>query len=211
MKKIFIIISFIALLNLTYFGAIFYAHNFNPNFLKIDKCLDDGGVWDDKTNICHKDSSDIKDIITKFYSSEYFKQGFGSIQTPYPDFSQDLTNTINQTIEKVNLSIKNTPKDEKPELIEGNVFVSLYEGATSVDVISININENIATVKILATYDLRKYGETNFKPISWNDEIRLKNENKLWKIDNIFYKGEENIRAGGEKSNLKSFLKNAFN
>lgn len=190
-----------------YFGAIFYAHEFNPNSLKIDECLDEGGVWDYKQNICQTDSSDIKNIVTKFYSSNYFTQGFGSTQTSHIDFSQDLANAINQAIEKENISIKNTPKGDKPELIEGNVFVSLYEGATKVDVISVNINKDIATVNIKATYDLTKYGVPDHNAVSWNDEVILKNENGLWKIDNILYKAGENIRVAGEKPDLKSFLK----
>jgi hypothetical protein len=35
-----------------YFGLLFYAHDFNPRFLKIDSCLDSGGAWDYGKNVC---------------------------------------------------------------------------------------------------------------------------------------------------------------
>lgn len=55
--KIFIFVFVIALLNpiSLYYGFLFYSHDFNPNFLKIDKCLDSGGSWDYENNECRKE------------------------------------------------------------------------------------------------------------------------------------------------------------
>jgi len=35
-----------------YFGGLFVAHGFNPDFLSIDSCLDRGGQWDDASRSC---------------------------------------------------------------------------------------------------------------------------------------------------------------
>lgn len=35
-----------------YCGALFCAHDFDPDFLKIDTCLDRGGVWDYENRRC---------------------------------------------------------------------------------------------------------------------------------------------------------------
>jgi len=35
-----------------YLGFLFLAHDFNPNFLDIDRCLDSGGMWNYGKNIC---------------------------------------------------------------------------------------------------------------------------------------------------------------
>lgn len=40
---IFAIIVFIAFL---YYGSLFVIHDFNPDFLAIDSCLDNGEKWD---------------------------------------------------------------------------------------------------------------------------------------------------------------------
>lgn len=37
---------------LLYLGFLFLAHDFNPHFLDIDRCLDSGGMWNYEENIC---------------------------------------------------------------------------------------------------------------------------------------------------------------
>ncbi len=35
-----------------YIGALYMAHDFNPDFMKIDSCLDSGGRWNYETRSC---------------------------------------------------------------------------------------------------------------------------------------------------------------
>ena len=35
-----------------YLGFLCMAHDFNPHFLDIDRCLDSGGMWNYDQNIC---------------------------------------------------------------------------------------------------------------------------------------------------------------
>lgn len=37
---------------LLYLGFLFLAHDFNPHFLDIDRCLDSGGMWNYEKNKC---------------------------------------------------------------------------------------------------------------------------------------------------------------
>ncbi len=53
MKKIIIIIIiFPFFLFLSYEVFLFYAHDFNLDYMKIDRCLDRGGRWNYETNEC---------------------------------------------------------------------------------------------------------------------------------------------------------------
>ncbi len=42
----------IALLGAVYWGGLFAALGGNPDFLDIDSCLDDGGMWNYETRAC---------------------------------------------------------------------------------------------------------------------------------------------------------------
>ena len=42
----------LALLTLSYYGILFLALGRNPDFLDIDSCLDDGGIWNYETRLC---------------------------------------------------------------------------------------------------------------------------------------------------------------
>lgn len=35
-----------------YYGFLFVAHRFNPDFVKIDSCLDQGGMWNYSERVC---------------------------------------------------------------------------------------------------------------------------------------------------------------
>jgi hypothetical protein len=35
-----------------YVGFLLVVHDFNPDFLEIDACLDDGGRWNDERRLC---------------------------------------------------------------------------------------------------------------------------------------------------------------
>jgi hypothetical protein len=51
-KKLVILGAVLLLIPLLYFGALFVAHDFNPDFLAIDACLDSGGRWNYNTRVC---------------------------------------------------------------------------------------------------------------------------------------------------------------
>lgn len=37
-----------------YIAALWISSDYNPYFLKIDSCVDKGGVWDGDLNVCHR-------------------------------------------------------------------------------------------------------------------------------------------------------------
>ena len=45
-RYVLILLVFILFIPAIYLGLLFYIHDFDHNFLKIDQCLDNGGRWD---------------------------------------------------------------------------------------------------------------------------------------------------------------------
>ena len=45
-------IAFCAVL---YFALLFVAHDFDPDFLSIDRCLDSGGRWNSEGRVCERE------------------------------------------------------------------------------------------------------------------------------------------------------------
>ena len=44
---------------LLYLGLLWYAHDFEPDFLAIDSCLDHGGKWNYKNDVCEGQKTKI--------------------------------------------------------------------------------------------------------------------------------------------------------
>ncbi|MBU3677181.1 MAG: DUF3828 domain-containing protein [Chitinophagaceae bacterium] len=85
---------------------------------------------------------------------------------------------------------------DKPMLIEGDIFSSLYEGRTSAKVKSIRYKDNNA----LVVMDLEN------KPYNtkWSDTAVLTKEGNTWKIDNVLF--GQNNNMGNTKAVLNNFL-----
>lgn len=53
-KKLTIFGAVLLLISLLYLGTLFVAHDFNPDFLAIDSCLDSGGRWNHAMKTCEQ-------------------------------------------------------------------------------------------------------------------------------------------------------------
>ena len=121
------------------------------------------------------------------------------VDTFYKKYQLDRT-TIDKTLLTENLSklivdAENKEKAEtelvahskfptdKPLILEGDIFTSLYEGQNSFKINEIKIDGNNATVKIQFT--------NTFNKLIWEDQILLIKE-KGWKIDNVLFTGHKN-------------------
>jgi len=50
---------------IVYFGLLFMVHDFDPNFLNIDSCLDSGGCWDYVDGICRKGEPNAQELCNR--------------------------------------------------------------------------------------------------------------------------------------------------
>lgn len=121
---------------------------------------------------------EINESVDSFYKS--YKGNFREADSRY--LSEDLAATIRKVIDfekKSTAFTKNSnhPTD-KPQLMEGDLFVSLYEGYTNFNIKEIKQYDNKASVII-------EFVNSNYQ-ISWTDEVVLIKENN-WKIDDVNY------------------------
>lgn len=89
--------------------------------------------------------------------------------------------------------------DDKPLLIEGNIFSSLYEGYTSYNIESVIEESNHATATI-------GFVNSDYKE-QWTDSILLAREEN-WKIDNVIY-DKDLSQEGSLQELLTSFIASA--
>ena len=89
-----------------------------------------------------------------------------------------------------------------PPLVEGDLFTSLFEGASSVSVgdCSGDAVRGRCTVRL-------EHVDTTAKPVAWNDTILLVNTPAGWRVDDIAYGGNW---AFGNKGRLSELLKQAI-
>jgi hypothetical protein len=114
--------------------------------------------------------------------------------------STELSSLLQQALEAEKNDAEATKKGpfptDKPLLIEGDIFSSLYEGRTSAKVQSITIDEQKA--KAVLALENKPYNT------QWTDTVLLVNENKVWKIDDVVY-GQAN-KQGSTRKVLNSFI-----
>jgi hypothetical protein len=86
-----------------------------------------------------------------------------------------------------------------PPLVEGDLFTSLFEGATSEQVGSCTGDGKIGHCRVNL-----EYTEPGSKPTEWTDTIHLLNSPNGWRVDDIAYGGSW---AFGNKGRLSETLR----
>jgi hypothetical protein len=96
-------------------------------------------------------------------------------------------------------------KEPVPPMIEGSLFVSLFEGADSYGAITPENGNNSFLVEL--SYGDKPSGKNKMK---WKDRVFLIRENKRWVIDDIELLGNWDFgRRGRLKNILREVIKNA--
>lgn len=132
---------------------------------------------------CSSDEQSKKEIsntISELYQKDW------SIYDSIPRnlISTDLMNKI-ESVRKITKEdeeriAKSASPTDKPILLEGSIFSSLYEGYTKFSIQQIFIKDGQAEAVI-------DFENNTVKPVEkWTDTIILKNE-KGWKIDQVLY------------------------
>jgi len=92
-------------------------------------------------------------------------------------------------------------KGEVPPLVDGDLFTSLFEGATSFEIRACKRMAAGASCVVTLTY-----AEKDGKRTKWNDFAELREEKSGWHVDNIGYGGDWPF---ANKGTLKQTLKAA--
>lgn len=93
-----------------------------------------------------------------------------------------------------------------PPLIEGDLFTSNFEGATSYKVGACKGDAKMGPCTVALTYDDRKSNPKD-KPLNWNDTVYLVATPKGWRVDDIGYGASWDF---GNKGKLSETVKSAI-
>jgi hypothetical protein len=79
-------------------------------------------------------------------------------------------------------------KNAVPPMLEGDIFSSLFEGATAWKVGACQADAKSARCPVALTYTpTLSPGSTAPKPATWRDTVALVNTPQGWKVDDIIY------------------------
>jgi hypothetical protein len=147
------------------------------------------------TNSIKNQKKDIEKTIKTLYSKEL---NYRTVDTSL--ISPTLISLFEKGKQKEMASaesIRNSdhPTD-KPDIIEGDIFSSLYEGVTDVKIKDIVIADNQARVLVI-------FSNNHYK-LTWEEEL-LMIKTTSWKLDNVIYNPKN--YSGGAKD-LQELMKN---
>jgi hypothetical protein len=91
---------------------------------------------------------------------------------------------------------------DSPPLVEGDLFTSNFEGATSFMVAPCSVSGGTARCKVALVYQ-----SGNDKALNWTDMLLLTQTGKGWAVDDIYYGGSW---AFGNKGSLVDTLKHVI-
>jgi hypothetical protein len=89
---------------------------------------------------------------------------------------------------------------DSPPLVEGDLFTSNYEGATSYKVGACAGDGESGHCAVALTYDPHAMGDTRNKPVHWTDTAYLVNAASGWKLDDIGFGGNWDYANKGKVS-----------
>lgn len=151
-------------------------------------------------------NSDDIEVRKTFESFNYsYQQEKNYRKIPEQLLSNNLIYYIDLAKEKEKQSAENIKQSnfptDKPEIIEGDVFSSLYEGFNEYKILNSTIKNDTIRLHL-------KLINTEFKPIViWDDECILVKQNGKWKVENfIFGKLDSNTGYRSTQNIFKSFL-----
>ena len=146
---------------------------------------------------CNSEEQSKKEISTTI--SELYQKDWSIYDSIHRNLiSTDLMNKI-ESVRKITKKdedriAKSASPTDKPILLEGSIFSSLYEGYTKFSIQQISIKNDQAETVI-------DFENNTVKPVEkWSDTIILKNDDG-WKVDQVLYSNKHS-----ESKDLKKKL-----
>lgn len=99
-----------------------------------------------------------------------------------PFISNELLHLLRKAKVIEKRCVATTPKDLKPPIFEGSLFVDNYEGATRV----ISMDSQVTDAGILISSQLEfKDPRWNIEAVNWTDQLTLIRERRKWVVSDI--------------------------
>jgi hypothetical protein len=113
-----------------------------------------------------------------------------------PLLSDSLYGKLLATEAKQDECVAATTGDEKPQLLEGDLFVNSVEGATRLDGLKENLDGDKAVVEASLSYvDARFPSGHRYNTISWTDAMQLQQIDGQWRIVDIRFEDGQSLVA----------------
>ncbi|MGB7291208.1 MAG: DUF3828 domain-containing protein [Thermodesulfobacteriota bacterium] len=151
---------------------------------------------------CHKGGPD--QTVNKFYGVYLKLHSFGipneGQQAQYsPYISTELAELLMRA-DETEQEHEAATKGEEPPLVEGDLFTSLFEGASSYAITSCESNDASA----FCVVEFKYLNPGDKSDVKWKDKVYLVKGNRGWAVDDIEYLGDWQFM---HKGRLKDLLK----
>jgi len=151
------------------------------------------------------------DTVGQFYKAYWALKISGGVpedkarKVLEPYLTPDLTSALSDA-DKAEARYAARTKNEVPPLIEGDLFTSLFEGASGLDAVQCTSEEKTARCKAKLRYQDARSKDV----VRWTDEVTLLATSAGWRIDDIAYGGTwEFMHKGTLRDLLKQVVRDA--
>jgi len=136
-------------------------------------------------------------VVDQFYAAWFESRPDGlpdatAMQRLAPFLSPRLRDLFVRAEEAQSEFMEHQP-DEKPPLIEGNLFTSLFEGPQDYRVAG--MEERDGSARVLVEFNYSDPGNPEQK-VQWQDAVILVRDGATWRIDDIEYLGDWDFKPG---------------
>lgn len=123
-----------------------------------------------------------------------------------PALEKNLQRAVDASVADIEKIAKSDHPTDKPALLEGSLFTSLYEGFTSYKITSIDISQSTSASHLQADV-LVTLENTRVSPsIHWTDSVHLATTSDHgWRIENIKF-SEQTGNAKDLQTSLENFI-----
>jgi len=158
------------------------------------------------TSGCAADEADMAGVTKDFYTA-YMSAPHDGIpdEAARAKLSPFITVQLDQLLaagDEAEARYAKATHNESPPIIEGDLFTSLFEGATAFKIGACKADGDRGRCAVFLTYD-----DHSGKPVNWTDTAMLARTKDGWRIDDIAYGGNWSF---GNKGTLTGTLKFAL-
>ncbi|HUJ02954.1 MAG TPA: hypothetical protein VLW75_04895 [Rhizomicrobium sp.] len=155
---------------------------------------------------CAADEAEMAQVTNDFYSAYMSAPHDGIPDDAARDrFAPYITPALSQLLAAGDAAEARYAKEthnESPPIIEGDLFTSLFEGATAFKVGACKADDDRGRCAVFLTYD-----DKSAEPVHWTDTAILERTQAGWRIDDIAYGGKWKF---GNRGKLTETLKFAL-
>ena len=148
-------------------------------------------------------SGDPESVVDRFYAAWFESRPDGlpdaaAMQRLAPFLSPRLRKLFVRAEAAQSEFMEHQP-DEKPPLIDGNLFSSLFEGPQEYRVAGMEEHDRNARVLVEFNYADPEHQD---QKVQWQDAVLLVRKGDAWRIDDIEYLGEWDFKPGARLSEV---------